>query len=310
MGRFIREQSAREGVAVDGIITDKERLTALVLLAVEEEGVSPMIFYRSDCADMALCEDDIDEAFIKSSRSVLVSGTHFSQAQHRSRAAQGDPHLPRKTAARSIFDIDYRPNLWGLAGHDAGFERYVASDHVSNKLKTVLADCDLVVGTEEEVLIASGESDLLAALKTIRSLSKAVIVLKRGAKGCIVYDGAISDNLEDGIVGDGFPIEIYNVLGAGDAFMSGPAARLSAAASRTRCQRHLGQRLRRVRRVAAAVLAGICDVGGVAVLPQERLEAARAAQRRGPQPCPLVHNAQGPAHPADDGAGLRPPLAA
>ena len=39
--------------------------------------------------------------------------------------------------------------------------------------------------------------------------------------GCIVYDGPISDDLEDGIVGKGFPIEIYNVLGAGDAFMSG-----------------------------------------------------------------------------------------
>ncbi|MCE3544432.1 PfkB family carbohydrate kinase, partial [Escherichia coli] len=93
---------------------------------------------------------------------------------------------------------------------------------VSSHLKTVLADCDLIVGTEEEVLIASGEADLLAALKTIRALSAhATIVLKRGPMGCIVYEGAISDNLEDGIVGKGFPIEVFNVLGAGDAFMSG-----------------------------------------------------------------------------------------
>src|SRR6187549_1550329 len=40
MGRFIREQLAREGVSVQGITTDKERLTALVLLSVEDEGVS------------------------------------------------------------------------------------------------------------------------------------------------------------------------------------------------------------------------------------------------------------------------------
>jgi 5-dehydro-2-deoxygluconokinase len=220
MGRFIREQSAREGVAIDGVITDKERLTALVLLAVEEEGVSPMIFYRSDCADMALSEDDIDEAFIRSSRSVLVSGTHFSKPN--TEAAQRKAiRICKANGGKVIFDIDYRPNLWGLAGHDAGFERYVKSDHVSDKLKTVLADCDLIVGTEEEVLIASGESDLLAALKTIRSLTSGTIVLKRGAKGCIVYDGTISDDLEDGIVGDGFAIEVYNVLGAGDAFMSG-----------------------------------------------------------------------------------------
>ncbi len=220
MGRYIREQCAREGVATDGILTDPGRLTALVLLAVEEEGVSPMIFYRSDCADMALTEDDIDENFIASSHSVLVSGTHFSKpnVEAAQRRAIG---IAKANGRKVVFDIDYRPNLWGLAGHEAGFERYVKSDHVSGKLKTVLADCDLVVGTEEEVLIASGESDLLAALKTIRSLSKATIVLKRGAKGCIVYDGPISDDLEDGIVGDGFPIEVYNVLGAGDAFMSG-----------------------------------------------------------------------------------------
>ncbi|RVC69787.1 5-dehydro-2-deoxygluconokinase [Mesorhizobium sp. M00.F.Ca.ET.038.03.1.1] len=220
MGRFIREQLRREGVSVDGLKTDKERLTALVLLSVESEGVSPMIFYRSDCADMALAEEDIDEAFIASARSVVVTGTHFSRPN--SDAAQRKAiRLMKARGGKVVFDIDYRPNLWGLAGHAEGFERYVKSDRVSAQLKTVLPDCDLIVGTEEEIMIASGADDCLSALKTIRALSSATIVLKRGAKGCIVYDGPISDDLEDGIVGKGFPIEIYNVLGAGDAFMSG-----------------------------------------------------------------------------------------
>jgi 5-dehydro-2-deoxygluconokinase len=220
MGRFIREQSAREGVATTGIVTDRERLTALVLLAVEAEGVSPMIFYRSDCADMALCEEDIDEAFIRSSGAVLVSGTHFSKPN--TEAAQRKAIRIAKAIGRKVvFDIDYRPNLWGLAGHAEGFERYVKSDRVTSKMKLTLPDCDLIVGTEEEILIASGADDVLGALKTIRSLSTATIVLKRGAMGCIVYDGPIADDLEAGIVGEGFPIEVYNVLGAGDAFMSG-----------------------------------------------------------------------------------------
>ncbi|KQZ93848.1 5-dehydro-2-deoxygluconokinase [Mesorhizobium sp. Root157] len=220
MGRFIREQLRRENVCVDGLKTDSERLTALVLLSVEDEGVSPMIFYRSDCADMALSEEDIDESFIQSAKAIVVTGTHFSRDN--SDAAQRKAMKAIKASGgKVVFDIDYRPNLWGLAGHAEGFGRYIKSDRVTARLKTVLPDCDLVVGTEEEVLIASGENDLLAALKTIRSLSEATIVLKRGAMGCIVYDGAIPDDLEDGIVGDGFPIEVYNVLGAGDAFMSG-----------------------------------------------------------------------------------------
>lgn len=220
MGRFIREQMEREGVATAGIVTDKERLTALVLLAVESEGVSPMIFVRTDCADMALCEEDIDEDFIRSSRSVLVSGTHFSKPN--TEAAQRKAiRVAKANGGKVIFDIDYRPNLWGLAGHAEGFERYVKSDKVSALMKSVLPDCDLIVGTEEEIMIASGVDDVLGSLKAIRQISAATIVLKRGAMGCIVYDGPISDDLEDGIVGQGFPIEVYNVLGAGDAFMSG-----------------------------------------------------------------------------------------
>ncbi|MCB1445632.1 MAG: 5-dehydro-2-deoxygluconokinase, partial [Rhizobiaceae bacterium] len=220
MGRFIREQLEREGVATEGIVTDRDRLTALVLLAIESEGVSPMIFVRTDCADMALCEDDIDEEFVKSSASVLISGTHFSRPN--TEAAQRKAiRIARANGGKVIFDIDYRPNLWGLAGHAEGFERYVKSDHVSALMKSVLPDCDLIVGTEEEIMIASGADSVLASLKAIRSVTEATIVLKRGAMGCIVYDGPISDDLEDGIVGQGFPIEVYNVLGAGEAFMSG-----------------------------------------------------------------------------------------
>ena len=220
MGRFIKEQLAREGVETAGIRTDDKRLTALVLLAVEAEGVSPMIFVRTDCADMALEEADIDEAFIASSGAVVVTGTHFSQPSPAA-AQKKAIRIAKANGGRVVFDIDYRPNLWGLGGHEAGFERYVKSDRVTAAYQAILPDCDLIVGTEEEIRIAAGAEDLPAALKAIRAVSKATIVLKRGAMGCIVYDGDISDDLEDGIVGQGFPIEIYNVLGAGDAFMSG-----------------------------------------------------------------------------------------
>ncbi|MFU0503173.1 bifunctional 5-dehydro-2-deoxygluconokinase/5-dehydro-2-deoxyphosphogluconate aldolase [Pseudaminobacter sp. NGMCC 1.201702] len=220
MGRFIREQMHREGVSVDGLVTDNERLTALAVLSVENGQKFPLLFYRENCADMALCEDDIDPAFITSARAIVVTGTHFSRPGPEA-AQRKAMRLMKEAGGKVVLDIDYRPNLWGLAGHAAGENRYIASGAVSERMKTVLGDCDLIVGTEEEVLIASGEAELLTALKTIRSLSSATIVLKRGPMGCVVYDGPIPDDLEQGIVGEGFPIEVYNVLGAGDAFMSG-----------------------------------------------------------------------------------------
>jgi 5-dehydro-2-deoxygluconokinase len=219
-GRFLREQLAREGVNLDGLKTDPERLTALAILSVESDKSFPLLFYRENCADMALEEGDIDPAFIAKARAVVVTGTHFARPGPEA-AQRKAMKLMRGNGGKVVLDIDYRPNLWGLAGHDAGDNRYIASQAVSERMKTVLPGCDLIVGTEEEVLIASGESELLPALKTIRSLTPATIVLKRGPMGCIVYEGAIPDDLEKGIVGKGFPIEVYNVLGAGDAFMSG-----------------------------------------------------------------------------------------
>jgi len=220
MGRFIREQAQREGVDVAGIKTDPARLTSLVLLGIRDDKTFPLIFYRDNCADSALDESDIDEAYIASAKAVVVTGTHF--ARPNTAAAQNLAiSYARKHGRKVAFDIDYRPNLWGLAGHGAGEERYIKSESVSKRLRPILAACDLIVGTEEEVMIAGGVDDPLGALRAIREQSAALIVMKRGPMGCVVFPGAIPDSIEDGVKGPGFPVEVYNVLGAGDAFMSG-----------------------------------------------------------------------------------------
>jgi 5-dehydro-2-deoxygluconokinase len=220
MGRFIREQMQREDVSTQGITTDKQRLTSLVLLSVENDKTFPLIFYRDNCADSALCEDDVDEAYVLSAGALLVTGTHFARA-NTDAAQRKAMKIAKANGRRIVIDIDYRPNLWGLAGHAAGEERYIKSDKVTAHIQSVLADCDLIIGTEEEIAIAGGTEDTLEALRRIRAISKGVIVLKRGPMGCVVYPSAIPDSLDKGLVGKGFPIEVYNVLGAGDAFMSG-----------------------------------------------------------------------------------------
>jgi len=220
MGRFIREQCAREGVDVSGIHTDPTRLTSLVLLGIRDEETFPLIFYRDNCADSALDESDIDPDYVQGAGAILVSGTHFARANTASAQLKA-MRLARAAGRRIVFDIDYRPNLWGLAGHGAGEERYIKSGDVTRSLSAILPQCDLIVGTEEEMMIAGGADDPLSALKAVRATSQATLVLKRGPMGCVVFPGSIPATLEDGIKGPGFPVEVYNVLGAGDAFMSG-----------------------------------------------------------------------------------------
>ena len=134
MGRFIREQLVREGVDVRGVRTDPDRLTALVLLGIRDDRQFPLIFYREDCADMALCEEDIDPDFIAEARSFTVTGTHLSHPRPEAAAVKA-LRIARETGARTALDIDYRPNLWGVAGHGEGESRYVESAGVTAKLR-------------------------------------------------------------------------------------------------------------------------------------------------------------------------------
>lgn len=220
MGRFIREQLQREGVDVAGVKTDPERLTALVLLGIRDEEQFPLIFYRENCADMGLTVDDIDPDYIRSARSVVATGTHLSNPQVEAATLKA-LEIAREAGLKTALDIDYRPNLWGVAGHGDGESRFVESAEVTEKLQSSLHYFDLIVGTEEEFHIAGGSTDTIAALRAVRAVSGATLVCKRGADGAVAFEGDIPDSLDDGQTGPGFPIEVFNVLGAGDGFMSG-----------------------------------------------------------------------------------------
>ena len=219
-GRFVRERLAAEGVDVTHVTTDPKRLTALVFLGIRDRETFPLVFYREQCADMGLVADDVDPALIASANALLLSGTHLSQPDTLA-ACRRAIALARASHTRIVLDIDYRPVLWGLTSPGLGEQRYVASERVSAVLQGIVADCDLLVGTEEEIRIAGGSGDTLAALRRLRELTAATLVVKRGPMGCVVFEGAIPDDIEAGLQGPGFPVEVFNILGAGDAFMAG-----------------------------------------------------------------------------------------
>ncbi len=220
MGQFIREQLHREGVDTSHVVTDPERLTALVVLGIKDEDTFPLIFYRENCADMAISKNDFDEPFIASAKALLITGTHFSSEKvyETSRHALT---LARKNKVKTVIDIDYRPVLWGLTSKGDGETRFIVSNSVTKHLQTILPEFDLIVGTEEEIHIAGGSTDTVQAMRNIRKLSDAVLVLKRGPYGASVYEGDIPAHLDDGITVQGVNVDVLNVLGAGDAFISG-----------------------------------------------------------------------------------------
>ena len=220
MGRYVRRTMADTGVDVSHVTFDPDHLTPYVLLAIRDVDDFPRIFAYGDAADLALEEGDVDPDFIASSKALLVTGTPLSREGSRAASLKA-VEAAKEAGTKVVFDLDYRPVFWGVASHEQGGEMFVASEEVTKVYGSVLPDCDLVIGTEEEIRIAGGSTDTDEAVRNIRERSEATIVLKVGAMGAIVFPDEIPEDLEDGIRVPGFPVEVFNSVGAGDAFMSG-----------------------------------------------------------------------------------------
>lgn len=220
MGRFIRRGLEDHGVDVSRVISDPNRLTPYVLLAVRQIDDFPRLFVYEDSADMAVSEEDVEPEFIASSGALLITGSHLSKPVTRDASFKA-VRAAHEAGTRVVFDLDYRPVFWGVAGHESGGEMFVESREVSEVYRSALPGCDLIVGTEEEISIAGGSTDTRQALLNIREATDADIVLKTGAMGATVFEAAIPESLDDGLKVPGFPVEVFNTVGAGDAFLSG-----------------------------------------------------------------------------------------
>lgn len=103
MGRFLREELESVGVDTSHLITDKERLTALVILGIKDKETFPLIFYRDNCADMAITKDDFSEDYIASSRALAITGTHLSHPKTREAVLTALKYAGRNEVKRAFW---------------------------------------------------------------------------------------------------------------------------------------------------------------------------------------------------------------
>jgi 5-dehydro-2-deoxygluconokinase len=222
VGDFILHFLQQEGVEIAYIPRKPGRRSSAVLLGIEPPDKFPLVFYRDNCADIALTIDDVRATPVAGARILEVSGTALSAEPSRS-AAVFAIEQARAEGRQVVFDLDFRADQW----HDPRAFGAV--------LRSVLPLIDVAIGTEEEINAVFLEDpaalhvahsqmtapeisgDLDANIETILRLGPAALVVKRGARGAAVFTAPG----EAAIEAPGFPVDVYNVLGAGDAFAGG-----------------------------------------------------------------------------------------
>ncbi|SVC56778.1 uncharacterized protein METZ01_LOCUS309632 [marine metagenome] len=225
VGDFILDFLRKEDVETQFSPRKEGHRTSAVVLGIEPPNKFPLVYYRDNCADIELTIDDVLATPIAESRVFQFAGTNLYQDPCRS-ATLFAVELAQKSETEVILDIDFRPDQW----HDPRAFGVV--------IRSVLPNVDIVLGTDDEinaVMLADPNQmeltdsqvsdtkvhgDVNTAIKSILSLGPKAVLQKRGSDGVRVHLKQ-EDGLSKQIEALGFPVDIYNILGAGDAFAAG-----------------------------------------------------------------------------------------
>lgn len=221
VGDFVLNYLQKEGVDTQHIPRKPDTRTGLAVLGIQPPDQFPLVFYRDNVADVHLTIDDILAAPLADSRALLLSGTALSRGTCRD-ATLFAAELGHAAATTVFMDLDLRPDQWS---HPRTF---------GLNMRSILPNIDVIIGTEEEfyaalspdpapvmhgeTITAEGRAELQTHLDNLlkQANESKVLVVKRSARGASVY---FQDN--DAIDVAGFPVEVLNTVGAGDAFASG-----------------------------------------------------------------------------------------
>jgi 5-dehydro-2-deoxygluconokinase len=221
VGDFILNFLNQEGIDTRYIPRKPGHRTSAVVLGIEPPDKFPLVFYRENCADLQLSIDDVLAAPLHDCQVFQFAGTNLSKEPSRS-ATLFAAELARQFGAKVVLDIDFRPDQW----HDARA--------FGVAIRSALRSVNVVIGTRDEInaamltdltqmqLTHSQVSDTRVvgdtntAIQAILAQGIEAVIEKVGAEGARIHlpGGEV-------IAAPGFPVAIYNILGAGDAFGGG-----------------------------------------------------------------------------------------
>jgi len=206
-GEYVVDYFDNEGIDTSRITkcTNGEKL-CLTFTEMLSPSESSILMYRNTPADLQLSVEDIDEAYIKDTKAVLISGTALSASPSREAAIKA-VMLAKRYKTKIIFDIDYRAYSWK------------SDDEISIYYSMIAREADIIMGSREEFdlaekLIRPGMSDEESA-KYWQGCNARIVVIKHGMKGSTAYT---CDGQQFSI--KPFPVEARKGFGGGDGYGS------------------------------------------------------------------------------------------
>jgi 5-dehydro-2-deoxygluconokinase len=206
-GRFIQLYLTKVGVNTDNIVIDQSgSVTGLAFTEIKSPTDCSILMYRDNVADLKLEPADVQEAYIASSKALLISGTALAANPSREAVFQALEYA-KKHGVITIFDIDYRPYTWKTKDEIGIYHRLVAEKS------------DVIIGGRDEFNLMEVSNSIAGDVADQRTAEHwfahqaQIIVVKHGGEGSVAFtrEGEVTK-------GRTFPTEVVKTFGAGDAF--------------------------------------------------------------------------------------------
>ncbi|MBR6029589.1 MAG: 5-dehydro-2-deoxygluconokinase [Clostridia bacterium] len=206
-GTYVTDYFRNEGIDVSHIFRcehgEKLGLTFTEMLSPTE---SSILMYREGVADLQLCPDDVDEAYIASSACLLISGTALCTSPTREASLKALAYALRN-GVPVVFDADYRAYTWK------------SLDEIAIYTSLVAEKADIIMGSREEF-------DLMERLLGLDGTDEqsAAYWLGRKAEICVIKHGKSGSHAYSRSDGNWdvkpFPVTALKGFGGGDGYAS------------------------------------------------------------------------------------------
>jgi fructokinase len=207
-GTFVRDRLAAEGIDVSGVGVHRTAKTGVTFVAVGAHGERSFLFFRHPSADQMIAAHDVDEAILARARILHVGSSTLAREPSRGATLKALAAAKRAGCLVST-DPNWRAHLWENPAEAAPM------------LQSLVAQCDIVKISDDELAPLTGVTDPEAGAKKLRALGPPLVVVTLGARGCYVEHAAGCDWLP------GERVEVVDTTGAGDGFVAGMLATLA-----------------------------------------------------------------------------------
>ena len=208
-GRFAVSSLAAAGVNTEFVDTTTAAPTVMVIFAVQPDGERLVYVWPPRGGAFSAVRRDVAIEALDAADWLHVSGLCMRTSPSRE-AAVGAMRDARRRNVPVSFDLNLRLETWGWEGD---FKEFVQG---------AIEHADIVMGNgPEEIVPLAGIDDVVGAALAIAGATRLVIA-RDGASG------SVACTHESVVRSVGFPVDVEDTMGAGDAFNAGfIAARLA-----------------------------------------------------------------------------------